>query len=114
MQWPKPGGTGDPWAGPWFAPRSLEAIAVVRKGGAHGAKAQGLRWVTSASGLTFLRALFALTCEYSGFLENLGITSGISTHGLGQGSLLLLVQEKGARTQMPKDAQGVRGPSPDL
>lgn len=48
------------------------------------------------------------------FLGTLGITSGISKHGLGQGSLLLLVQEQGARTQMPKDAQGVRGPSPDL
>ena len=54
VQGPKPGGTGAQRAGSWFEPTRSGAIAPVRKdaGGAHGAKAkaQGLRWVTSASG----------------------------------------------------------------
>lgn len=53
-------------------------------GGAHGAKAQGLRSVTSASALTFFKTLSAVTCGHSRFVGALGISSSIFKSGLGR------------------------------
>ena len=87
VQRPKPGGTGDQPAGSWFAPMCGAQLRLcVRKdaGGAHGAKARGLKSLTSASGVTFFKTLSAVTCGHSRVLGALGISSSIFKSGLGQ------------------------------